>query len=151
MPLVLTLMLVTFLAALAAAVTTATTTEMAIAGTYRDTTALLYAADGASEYAIARLLHAEWDAVLGAPGSAPYVSGDLHDLVGEPSRGTGTTVTVWVSGLTDPDPAAPPESRLADIRATAYGPNGGRRSVAVVIRLTRSGEVRQFERLSWRP
>jgi hypothetical protein len=151
-----------------------------IAGAYRDGMALFYAADAAVEFALDELARSDWRAVLdsgegstfidgtpaeseflkGPSGYALYASGRFGDMLGRPSSAVDPYVVVWIADLTEP--AADRNSeRVIGILATAAGPAGGRRSIALTVRFTSSdeevdgngdedvGRSTTMERLSW--
>lgn len=168
MPLVLTIMLGAALAALSSAMAVGTATETMIAGAYRDGTALLYAADAAAEFAIDELARSDWAHILdtegrstfieeeapshagasGPVGYALYASGAFGDMLSRSPLAVDPYVIVWVADLTDDTSTAAVE-RTAGIHATAFGPAGRRRSVALTARLTSADEGVIVERISW--
>ena len=168
MPLVLTMMLGVVLAALSSAMAIGATTETMIAGAHRDGTALFYAADAAAEFAMDELARADWPDILdtggrsmfidgnaprsgtpdGPPGYAVYAYGPFGDMLNRTSRAIDPYVIVWIADLTESSLAAA-SGRIAGIQATAFGQAGGRRSVALTVRLTSSEAGVVVERLSW--
>ncbi len=168
MPLVLTLVLGVVLAALGSAMAIGSATETMIAGAHRDGTVLFYAADAAVEFAVEELARSDWPAVLdtgtrstfvdetlpvsrsieGPAGYEVYAYGPLADMLGRASREVDPYVAVWLADLTDP-PAGAGSERVVGILATAFGPGGGRRSVALTVRLSSADEEVIVERLSW--
>lgn len=169
MPLVLTLMLTVVLAALGSAMAIGSATEMLIAGTHRDGTALFYAADAAAEFALEELARSDWDHVLdagarsafvegtaadsetltGAPGYEVYAYGRFSDLLGRAPTAADPFVIVWIADLTASWGAGGADGRVAGLRATALGPAGTRRTLTLTARLTSADEQISVERLSW--
>ena len=157
MPLVLTMMLGVVLAALSSAMAIGATTETMIAGAHRDGTALFYAADAAAEFAMDELAQSDWPDILdtggrsmfidgdaprvgtsdGAPGYEVYAYGPFGDMLSRAPRAVDPYVVVWLADLTESS------------QATAFGQAGGRRSVALTVRLTSSEAGVVVERLSW--
>jgi hypothetical protein len=151
MPLVLTLMLGALLGGLAAALTAAATTEVLVAGAHRDGTALVYGAEAGAEYAVAALAVSDWETTVDGAIETLYASGALGDFTDLPSAGVPTTVAIRVSDLSAVYGVTEDESRVARVTATAVAPHGARRTVRMVVRLSRVGEEVQIERLSWTP
>ena len=170
---------VTLLTALAGALILGTTTETAIAASYRDGVETFYAAESAVDFAVDELRDTDdWGAVLsgdlpsvfidGTPdglrrvgavtldliaetadvdaipdAAAPvyrlYAYGPFRDLISIGAVAPKHYVGVWVAELERDGLGEPSTIRVL---ASAYGPTGARRSVAVS--LTRTGNV-----LSW--
>jgi hypothetical protein len=149
MPLVVTLMIGTLLGALASALTAAATTEALIAGAHRNSTALLYGAEAGAEYGIAAIAQSDWAETIDGAIETPYASRALEDFTGLPRAGLPATVAIWVTDLTAVYGVMAADTRVARITATATGPNGARRTVRAVVRLTELEEEVRIERLSW--
>ena len=168
MPLVLTMLLGVVLAALSSAMAIGSATETMIASSFRDGTALFYAADAAVEFAIDELARSDWSDVLDTGGRSTFIDGasprpgmsdhapeyevyaygPFGDMLNRTARGVDPYVIVWLADLTESSHAAT-SGRIAGLRAAAFGPAGGRRSVAVTARLTSSDTGVVVERLSW--
>ena len=173
MPLVLTMMLTVALATLGSAMTIATVTETLIAAAYRDGTALFYAADAAAEFAIDELVRSDWRHVLdtgdrstfvdgmptgsesleGPSGYVAYAYGRFGDMLGRASTDVDPYVVVWIGDVTEPPMDTTSSERVVGIVATASRQGGGRRSIALTVRLSSSPEdgdgAVTVERLSW--
>ena len=151
MPLVLTLMVGTLLGALASALAAATMTETIIAGAHRTGTALLYGAEAGAEYGIAAIAGSDWEETLDGAAETLYTSGALGDFTELPAAGVPANISVWVTDLTEAYGVTAEGTRVARLTATSTGPDGARRTVRAVVRLTRAGEHVEVERLSWTP
>ena len=151
MPLVMTLMIGTLLGALASALTAAVTTEVLIAGAHRNATALRYGAEAGAEYGIASIAESDWRETIDGAIEAPYASGPLEAFTELPRAGLPASVAIRVTDLTAVYGVMAPDTRVARVTATAVGPNGARRTVRAVVRLTEVEEEVRIERLSWTP
>jgi len=168
-PLVLTLMLTVVLAALGSAMVMGTATEMLIAGAHRDGMALFYAADAAAEFAVEELARSDWEHVLdtgarstfvdgtaadsgslaGAPGYEVYAYGRFSDLLGRAPTAADPYVVVWIADVTASWGEGESGGRVTDVRATALGPRGIRRTLTLTARLMSTDEEISVERISW--
>ena len=151
MPLALTLVIGSLLGGLAAALMAAVTTEVLVAGAHRDGTALVYAAEGGAEHAIAALAVSDWEATIDGAIERPYSSGAIGDFTELPFAGLPATVANRVTDLTTVYGVTTDDTRVVRVSATAVGAQGARRTVRVIIRLSRVGEEVRIERLSWTP
>ena len=167
MPVVLTMMLSLVLAALGSALAMGSSTETLIAGSYRQGSVLFYAADAAANFALQTLAATDWAQVLdtgemswfaeGGPSNpelqvAPagyrlYAHGSFATLMKRLPQQTDARVVVWLADLTVPEQMS--AGRTVGLIASAFGPFGGRRSVAISARLQRTDEEVVVERLSW--
>jgi hypothetical protein len=147
----MTLMIGTLLGALASALTAAAATETLIAGAHRNSTALMYSAEAGVEYGIAAIAHSDWAETIDDAIETSFATGALEDFTELPRAGLPTSVTIWVTDLTAVYGLMAPDTRVARVTATATGPNGARRTVRAVVRLTEVEEDVRIERLSWTP
>lgn len=134
--LVLALMAMTLLATLGGALVMQTSTETAIAASFRDGLAAFYAAEGALEAGMASVAGApDWQALV---SSLPVSPDPAWRALAVPPPTAGMTVDVRVRLASTPG--------LLELSASAATPRGARRTVQATI--SRAGEG--IRRLFWR-
>jgi hypothetical protein len=147
MALLTALMAMLMMVALGAGLTLTTMTESSIAANHRDGVQTLYAAEAGIELAISRLRTTpDWDAVVRAGSSTPFVAVRLADLAQSSAIDPRFTMVVTVA----PDPNGHPDVLV--LQSSAGGPGGNRRIVEVTVRRMPpdANGARAIETSSWR-